>query len=124
MEELIRRNISGIYIFDKFPNEEKRQPTCIEDCQQETRREWCMGMDKEALRNTIGMLAESFKELCNYLVDEKCISLETKIEFFAMIDRNVNKSKWNWAKHELADQVDFFCEKVRMVADPFDVVKK
>lgn len=31
--ELIRRNISGIYIFDKFPSDERHRPTCVEDCQ-------------------------------------------------------------------------------------------
>lgn len=124
MEELIRRNISGIYIFDKFPDEDKRQPTCIEDCQQETRRKWCMGVDETALRNTIEKLAESFKELCNFLVDEKCVSTGTRDEFFEMIDRNVKKSKWKWAKNELADQVDFFCEKIRLLADACNVRKQ
>lgn len=124
MEELIRRNISGIYIFDEFPNEDKRQPTCIEDCQQETRRKWCMGVDETALRDTIEKLAESFKELCNFLVDEKCVSRGTRHDFFEMIDRNVRKSKLNWAKHELADQVDFFCEKIRLLADACSTVRE
>lgn len=35
MAELKRRDLSGIYIFDTFPGEQKRQPTCIEDCQPE-----------------------------------------------------------------------------------------
>ena len=35
-----RRNLSGIYIFDKFPEDERRFPTCIEDCQEETRKKW------------------------------------------------------------------------------------
>lgn len=30
-KELKRRDLSGIFIFDTFPGESKRQPTCIED---------------------------------------------------------------------------------------------
>ena len=83
-----------------------------------------MGVDETALRNTIEKLAESFKELCNFLVDEKCVSRGTRDEFFEMIDRNVRKSKLNWSKHELPDQVDFFCEKIRLLADACNVRKQ
>lgn len=121
--ELKRRDLSGIYIFDKFPSDEKRQPTCIEDCQQQARREWCMSLSKDALRNTIKHLAETFKDICNYLVDERCVNEEQRDEFFAMIERNVERSKYNWAEHELADQVDFFCEKVILLADACGVTK-
>lgn len=30
-----RRNISGIYIFHKFENENNLKPTCFEDCPEE-----------------------------------------------------------------------------------------
>lgn len=33
-----RRSLSGIYIFDQFPGEDSRNPTCIEDCQEEVNR--------------------------------------------------------------------------------------
>ena len=122
-KELKRRDLSGIYIFDKFPIDKKRQPTCIEDCQQETRRKWCMAQTQECLRNTIKHLAHTFKETTDYLVSEKYVTDEQRTEFFAMIDRNVERSKWNWAVHELADQVDFFCEKVTLLADACGVTK-
>lgn len=32
-----RRNLSGIFIFDKLEGEEKPTPTCLEDCTPETR---------------------------------------------------------------------------------------
>ena len=121
--ELKRRNLSGIYIFDTFPGEKKRQPTCIEDCQQETRRKWCMAQTQDCLRDTIKHLAQTFKETTDYLVSENCVSFEQRMEFFKMIDRNVERSKYNWAVHELADQVDFFCEKVRLLADACGVTK-
>ena len=121
--ELKRRNLSGIYIFDTFPGEQKRRPTCIEDCQQETRRKWCMAQTQDCLRDTIKHLAHTFKETTDYLVSENCVSFEQRMEFFKMIDRNVERSKYNWAVHELADQVDFFCEKVTLLADACGVTK-
>ena len=123
MAELKRRDLSGIYIFDTFPGEERRQPTCIEDCQQETRRKWCMAQTQDCLRDTIKHLSHTFKETTDYLVSENCVSFEQRMEFFKMIDRNVERSKYNWAVHELADQVDFFCEKVVLLADACGVTK-
>ena len=121
--ELKRRDLSGVFIFDTFPGEEQRKPTCIEDCQQETRRKWCMSKNPDYLRETIKILADTFKDLCNYLVDEKCVADEQRTEFFAMIDRNVERSKYNRGLHELADQVNFFCEKVVLLADACRVTK-
>lgn len=112
-----------MFIFDTFPGEERRKPTCIEDCQQETRRKWCMAKNPDYLRETIKILADTFKDLCNYLVDEKCVTDDQRTEFFAMIDRNVERSKLNWGLHELADQVDFFCSKVVLLADACGVTK-
>jgi hypothetical protein len=121
--ELKRRDLSGIFIFDTFPGEERRKPTCIEDCQQETRRKWCMSKDPDYLRETIKILADTFKDICNYLVDEKCVTDDQRKGFFEMIDRNVERSKLNWSLHELADQVDFFCSKVVLLADACGVTK-
>lgn len=121
--ELKRRDLSGIYIFDMFPGEKKRQPTCIEDCQQETRRKWCLAQTQECLRETISILAKTFKAMTDYLVTENCVSFEQRMELFKMIDSNLARSKYNWAVHELADQVDFLCEKVTMLADACGVTK-
>lgn len=122
-EDLKRRDLSGIFIFDTFPGEEKRQPTCVEDCQQETRRNWCMSKTPDYLREAINLLAGTFKDITNYLVNEKCVTAEQRTGLFEMIDRNVEQSKYNWALHELADQVDFFCEKIRLLADACGVTK-
>ena len=121
--ELKRRDLSGIYTFDTFPGEEHRQPTCIEDCQHETRRAWCMAQTQDCLRDTIKHLAQTFKDMTNYLVGEQCVNNEQRKGLFEMIDRRVERSKWNWAVHELADQVDFLCEKVTMLADACGVTK-
>ena len=83
----------------------------------------CMSKTPDYLRNTIEKLAQTFKDICNYLVDEKCVSEEQRTELFEMIDSNVKRSKLNWGLHELADQVDFFCEKVTLLADACGVTK-
>ena len=82
-----------------------------------------MAQTQDCLRDTIKHLAQTFKETTDYLVSEKCVTDEQRKEFFAMIDRNVERSKYNWAEHELADQVDFFCEKVTLLADACGVTK-
>lgn len=44
----LRRNLSGIFIFDKLEGEEKPTPTCLEDCTPETRLKWLEGLEKGA----------------------------------------------------------------------------
>lgn len=51
-----RRNLSGIYIFDTLPGDDKRQPTCIEDCNEETRWEWLHSLSVEALQNCLDVI--------------------------------------------------------------------
>lgn len=58
-----RRNLSGIYIFDKFPEDEKRQPTCLEDCQEETRKKWLDSLERDALNNIIERLCETLRNI-------------------------------------------------------------
>lgn len=122
-KELKRRDLSGIYIFDTFPGESHRQPTCIEDCQYETRRQLLLTKSTEWQRDCIIKLAETFKGMCNYLVTEHCVSDEQRTEMFEMIDRNVERAKWNWAPHEMVSQVEFFCEKVTLLADICGITK-
>lgn len=58
-----RRNLSGIYIFDQFPGEDKRQPTCLEDCQEEVRLKWLEGLEKEALIKTVDLLCGTLRDI-------------------------------------------------------------
>ncbi len=58
-----RRNLSGIYLLDQFPEEEKRQPTCIEDCQQETRTKFLESLEKEGLIRTVEYLCETLRKI-------------------------------------------------------------
>lgn len=60
-----RRNLSGIYIFDTLEGDEKRKPTCIEDCKKETLDEWLETLSKEALIRTVSHLCNTISELGN-----------------------------------------------------------
>lgn len=121
--ELKRRDLSGIFIFDTLPGDNKRKPTCIEDCTPEKRRKWCLAQTQEALRDTIKKEAEAFTELCDYLLKEKCITDEQRLSLLDTMDSAVERSRYNWAIHELADQVDFVCSKLVMLADACGVTK-
>lgn len=54
-----RRNLSGIYIFDQFPGETRRKPTCLEDCQVEIRNAWLEKQTKECLIKAVNMLCNT-----------------------------------------------------------------
>lgn len=56
-----RRNLSGIYIFDTLEGEERRQPTCFEDCTEKKQDEWLAGLEPEALRRLAKQLAKSLR---------------------------------------------------------------
>lgn len=63
----LRRNLSGIFIFDKLEGEEKPTPTCLEDCTPETRLKWLEGLEKGALINCIEHLCETINEFSELL---------------------------------------------------------
>jgi len=63
----MRRNLTGIYIFDKFEGEEKRQPTCFEDCQEITQYKWLESLEREALVNLAKQLGKTIKNIGDQL---------------------------------------------------------
>ncbi len=58
-----KRNLSGIYIFDKFGDDEKETPTCIEECKEETLDKWIDSMDREGLIRIIKYLADVINKI-------------------------------------------------------------
>ena len=122
-KELKRRNLSGIYIFDTFPNDDRRKPTCIEDCRAGTRKSWMEKRDADYLRNLISELAKTFKEVTEYCHDGGAVKTEWRDEFNAMADSWIERSKLNWARHELADQIDMICDKITFLADAVGVTR-
>ncbi len=66
-EKVNRRNISGIYIFHKFEDEERREPTCFEDCPEEKQDEWLASLDAEAVKNLAKQLARTVRSIGDQL---------------------------------------------------------
>ncbi len=60
-ERVLRRNLSGVYIFHKFEEEEKREPTCFEDCPEDSQDKWINSLDPEAVKNLAKILAKRLR---------------------------------------------------------------
>lgn len=61
-----RRNLSGIYFFHKFDEDESRKPTCFEDCPEEKQDEILNSLEPEAVKNLAKKLALSLREIGDY----------------------------------------------------------
>ena len=66
-EKINRRNISGIYIFHKFDNEDRREPTVFEDCPEERQDEWLASLEPEAVKNLAKQLGRTIRSLGDQL---------------------------------------------------------
>ena len=58
-----RRNLSGVFIFDTLPGDEKRKPTCFEDCTEEKQQEWLDSLTPEALKALSIQLAKTLRRI-------------------------------------------------------------
>ena len=58
-----RRNLSGIYIFHKFEDDERREPTCFEDCPEDKQDEWLASLEPEAVKNLAKQLAKTIRSI-------------------------------------------------------------
>lgn len=67
MEKVNRRNISGIYIFHKFDEDERREPTCFEDCPESKQDEWLNSLDAEGVKNLAKMLGNTIRSIADQL---------------------------------------------------------
>lgn len=62
-----RRDISGIYIFHKFKDDECKEPTCFEDCPEERQDEWLDQLGPGAVKNLAKQLARTIRSLGDQL---------------------------------------------------------
>lgn len=60
---MTRRSLSGIYIFHKFEEDDRREPTCFEDCPEETQDEWLNTLSEDSLRDLSKKLGRCLREL-------------------------------------------------------------
>lgn len=63
MEKINRRNLSGIYIFHKFKDEERREPTVFEDCPEDRQDEWLSSLNAEAVKNLAKELGKTLRSI-------------------------------------------------------------
>ena len=61
-----RRNLSGIYFFYKFDEDDSREPTCFEDCPIEKQDEILDMLDPEAVKSLAKQLASTLREIGDY----------------------------------------------------------
>ena len=59
----IRRDLSGIYIFDKFEGEEQREPTVFEDCNEETQDKQLDTLETKKQKRLSKQLAQTIREI-------------------------------------------------------------
>jgi len=62
-----RRNLSGIYILDRFEDDKKAKPTCFEDCTEETQNKWLKELSPNAVINLAKQLGYTLKRIGNQL---------------------------------------------------------
>jgi hypothetical protein len=58
-----RRNLSGVFLFDRLPYEDKRAPTCFEDCRPETQEKFMDSLDVEGLKRLVRILSDTLAEV-------------------------------------------------------------
>jgi hypothetical protein len=64
---MTRRNLSGIFIFEQFEGEEKREPTCFEDCPEEKQDEWMNSLEPDAVKNLAKQLGRTIRSIADQL---------------------------------------------------------
>lgn len=116
-KDTLRRNLSGIYIFDTLPQDKHRKPTCIEDCSAQTRLKWLNSLDNDALKAGARHLNECFCKLWKMLSPEEQNALEENFHGTPFCDI-----------HSTADlnvqEINRFCEIFRYVADMASIYAK
>lgn len=60
---MVRGNLSGVYLIDKLDGDISPQPTCFEDCNLDTQKEWLDSLDNEALKRLALLLGNALKEI-------------------------------------------------------------
>lgn len=114
----LRRGLSGMYVFHKFPGEGKATPTSIEDCTPGTIRGWLLKEDSiEMARNTLNHLSECIDAVLKMLKDD-----EKKMVLDAIENRGDKPEIDNDSDlFELVDAVVWYCNMMTLTADIFGI---
>jgi hypothetical protein len=58
-----RRNLSGIYIFHKFEDDDRTRPTCFEDCPEEKQNEWLDTLSDDSVKSLAKQLGKTIRDI-------------------------------------------------------------
>ena len=113
--KVLRRNLSGIYIFDTLEGERRRKPTCIEDCNDETRCEWIRSLEPKARINTANVLCDALVDVVDFAHAEGMIESESR----EMLCREAENCRVIAALDNLLK----LCDLLRLLGDKFGLVR-
>jgi hypothetical protein len=63
MSSPTRRNLSGTYIFDVLPGDERKKPTVFEDCSEEKQQEWLDSLTVQSLHSLCKHLGKTLRHI-------------------------------------------------------------
>lgn len=105
-----RRDLSGIYIFDTLPQDERRKPTCLEDCTESKRLEWLDAQHPECLSRVAGHLNETFGHIWDELRPEERNMIRDAHGCMPHCDTSLHKSS-------TIHDINRFCKLIRYIAE-------
>lgn len=114
----LRRGLSGMYVFHKFPGEGKATPTCLEDCSDYTIRGWLMKEgDVEMAKRCLEHLTECFDHVLEMLHEDE-VKMVNKV-----IDERGDKPALEKEPvlFDVIDAVMWYCHTITLTADIFGV---
>lgn len=114
----LRRGLSGMYLFHKFPGEEKATLTCLEDCSDDTITGWLMKEgDVEMAKRTLEKLVGIFDRLLQYLHEDEVKMVNNVIDERG--DKPVLEKEP--VLFEVVVAVMWYCHTITLFADIFGI---
>ena len=74
---MIRVGLSGIYLTEKFPGEDKEQKTAIEDCSEARRRYYLSTLNDTQVRKTFDKLLSTMKMVIKHIQSKGLVDEQT-----------------------------------------------
>lgn len=108
----LRRNLSGIYIFDILPQDNgKRNPTCLEDCNEATRLTWLEGLEADAVVRTGQYLNECYDKVWEMLSEQE------KAQLMQYCGGEKPFCDVDCSKPACIERINLFCKVIRLTAE-------
>lgn len=105
-----RRDLSGIYIFDTLPQDERRKPTCLEDCTEKKRLEWLDAQEPACLAHVVRHLNETFSRIWDELRPEERNIIRNAYACMPHCDTSLYK-------RSTINNINQFCKLIRYIAE-------